>query len=74
MLPWGSPADSEGSSELSDSPTVKPARKTARGSTAAQKLAGTSTGLTVDGPVPGKIYYLQRYPQCLPSQDSVDLC
>ncbi len=36
----------------SDSPTVKPARKTARGSTAAREPAGTSTGLFVEGPLP----------------------
>ncbi len=47
----------------SDSPTVEPARKTARGSTAAREPAGTSTGLFVKGPQPAGIHYpLTRSP------------
>ena len=41
----------------SDSPTTQPARKTARGSTLAWELAGTSIGVSVEGSLPARIHY-----------------
>ena len=40
----------------------------ARGSTAAQEVAGTSAGLFVESPLPAGIHHLQCGAPCMPSR------
>ena len=74
VSPYRRSPDSEDASGLSDSPTVKPARMAAQGSTAAQEPAGTSAGIFVEGPLPAGFHHLQCGPPCMPSRDPGDLC
>ena len=68
------PPDSEDASGRSDSPTVKPARMAARGSTAAQEPAGTSAGIFVKGPLPAGIHHLQCGPPCICLVETLGIC